>query len=147
MVVEFGGGVSNHCYSMITSGDKPNFGPKPFNFFRFWADNENFLDWVREACNGVYHGSAMFILCNKLKAVKATLKKINGNQFNCLSQRVVKARLELEQVQSQLLSFPSVELVSKERECLHHYLSLVTFQRPWSWSRCKVSFFPPLVLS
>lgn len=78
----------------------------------------------------MYHGSTMFILCNKLKAVKATLKKINGNQFNCLSQRVLKARMELEQVQNQLLSFSRVELVSKERECLHHYLSLVTFQCP-----------------
>lgn len=29
--------------TMITFGDKPNFGPKPFNFFRFWADNGNFL--------------------------------------------------------------------------------------------------------
>lgn len=116
--------------TMITFGDKPNFGPKPFNFFRFWADNGNVLDWVREAWNGVYHGSTMFILCNKLKAVKATLKEINGNQFNCLSQRVLKARMELEPGQSQLLSFPSVELVSKERECLHHYLSLVTFQCP-----------------
>lgn len=37
-------GISHHCPSYISFGEKLNFGPIPFKFFRYWADHKNFLE-------------------------------------------------------------------------------------------------------
>ena len=79
-------GTSNHCPVQVSLGDKPNFGPKPFKLFNYWADREDFLDWVMEAWDGDFYGSPMFTLYSKLEAVKARFKMENQNIFSCNSQ-------------------------------------------------------------
>lgn len=38
-------GVFDHSAMVILIGKQKNFGPKPFKFFGFWAEHENFLSW------------------------------------------------------------------------------------------------------
>jgi hypothetical protein len=39
-------GISDHSPALISVEQNSSFGPKPFKFFNFWADHNNFLDWV-----------------------------------------------------------------------------------------------------
>lgn len=38
--------ISDHSPALVTVGLEKNFGPKPFKFFNFWTDHEDFLNWV-----------------------------------------------------------------------------------------------------
>ena len=141
LVVKFGGpGISDHCYAIVTFGNKHNFGPKPFKFFKFWAEHKNFFDWVSEAWSGISYGTPMYILCSKLKAVKASLKKRYGIHFNGLPQRVLKARMELEQVQSLLLSSPSADLINNVKECSHHFISLSNAEESFMKQKARINW-------
>lgn len=37
------GGMSDHSPAVISVGKFQTFGPKPFKFFGYWSENENFL--------------------------------------------------------------------------------------------------------
>lgn len=68
------GGISDHSLSVISVGKLQSFGPKPFKFFGYWAENENFLNWVAEGWNIRIEGVPMFKLYAKIKSLKGILK-------------------------------------------------------------------------
>jgi hypothetical protein len=39
-------GVLDHSPSVITVGRLKSFGPCPFKFFSYWAENPDFLSWM-----------------------------------------------------------------------------------------------------
>ncbi|KAL0002802.1 hypothetical protein SO802_016583 [Lithocarpus litseifolius] len=66
---------------MLSFGDKLEFGPKLFMFLRFWADNENFLDWVREAWNDMDGTRKRITIDSDSYAVrKSSLRRRNGTR-------------------------------------------------------------------
>ena len=56
-------------------------------------------------CQGV-QGVPIFKLNAKLKAIKKALKRKSKDVFGCLSQKVLRARMELELVQNSILQKP-----------------------------------------
>jgi hypothetical protein len=102
-----------------------SFGPKPFKFFNFWAEHRQFLDWVAEGWRFEITGYAMFRLYSKLKAVKRILKIKNLDVFGGIGQKVSQARSKLAQAQADfLISGGDPDCHRKERECLHHFISI-----------------------
>jgi len=38
-------GLSNHSPALICVAKVGSFGPKPFKFFNFWTEHNQFMDW------------------------------------------------------------------------------------------------------
>lgn len=63
--IEFQVGVlSNHSLVVISLGKLKSFGPKPFKYFGFWSEHEEFLNWVEEGWKIIVEGgSYVQIIC------------------------------------------------------------------------------------
>lgn len=70
-------------------------------------------------------GVPMFKLYAKLKAMKKILKANNEELYGGIKQRVIQARVRLDQAQREVLSSLSkAACVREEKECLHEYISI-----------------------
>ena len=64
---------------------------RPFRFMEMWTHHDTFLDLVKEVwCENVY-GSTSFVLCHKLKLLKAKLKKRNWEVLGNLNSKILLA--------------------------------------------------------
>lgn len=58
-------------------GERKDGNPKPIRFFYMWTEHKDFLNVAKEVWNNPIHGDPLFIVVQKLKAVKMKLKKWN----------------------------------------------------------------------
>ncbi|XP_030441239.2 uncharacterized protein LOC115663369 [Syzygium oleosum] len=98
-------GISDHS-PMVLRILLPHNSKKPFKFFNFWTSHPKFLDLVEQAWDTPIVGTPMFIICCKLRALKAKLKQLNRSSFSDISLRTEQARSELYAVQSALEQHP-----------------------------------------
>jgi len=70
-------GVSDRSPALVTIAKLVSYGPKPFKYFNFWSDHQNFLQWIDEGWRVDVEGFSMFRLYTRLKSVKAVLKTKN----------------------------------------------------------------------
>ncbi|KAE8665873.1 Endoplasmic reticulum-adenine nucleotide transporter 1 [Hibiscus syriacus] len=77
--------------------------PRPFKFFHFWPNNPEFFRVVED----------YWKLNAELKRLKVPLKALNRENYSELSKRIDGVRMELEEVQKLVLSFPFVENKSR----------------------------------
>jgi hypothetical protein len=118
-------GISDHSSAVISIGKMQSFGPKPFKFFNYWVEHKDFLSWVKEGWDFQVDGFPMYQLYSKLKVVKIVLKRQNLVCFGNLQRRVMEARDNLDLAQKKVIeSCGSAACMSKERECLHAYVSI-----------------------
>jgi len=118
-------GLSDHSPSLVSVAKYVSYRPKPFKFFNFWVKHAQFLDWVDEGWKIEVTGYAMFRLYYRLNLLKIFSRSKNLEVFGGLSQKVVQARQNLAIAQSEFLSSGgSIACQRKERECLHHFISI-----------------------
>jgi hypothetical protein len=132
-------GVLNHSPILVYVQQFISYGPKPFKFFKFWANHPQFLDWIAEGWSINVEGYSMFRLYSKLKTVKRILKVKNLEVFGGLGQRVTQARRELAAAQAAFLfSHGDAAWLQKEIECLHVLISITAaeknFLKQKSWN-------------
>jgi hypothetical protein len=114
--------VSDHAACFVYSQANVNSDPKQFKFINFWTDHPKFMQLVSTVWSQEIHGFPMFSLYQKLKSLKAELKKFNKDLFGGLSVRVQKARDDLER---RLLLCPGHSiLLQLEKEKNHCFMSL-----------------------
>ncbi|KAE8729631.1 hypothetical protein F3Y22_tig00003480pilonHSYRG00012 [Hibiscus syriacus] len=98
-------GPSNHCMALVwLSKDIQTNHPKPFKFFNFWANHQNFLTGVQKSWQQATHGNPMHILFHKLKRLKPCLQYLNKDFYIDISARVKLKKAELENIQISTLS-------------------------------------------
>ncbi|XP_059639491.1 uncharacterized protein LOC132281844 [Cornus florida] len=120
-------GISDYSPMVVRFGNLTLKRNVPFRFFNFWTLHPAFVlivsyEWQRE-----FHGSKMFILAQKLRAIKKTLKQLNKSAYSDISARVAACRVELSLCQRSLDMFPlddSLKLNEKELACKFTELSL-----------------------
>lgn len=72
---------SDHFLILLDCGDFHG-GSRPFKFENMWLKSEAFVDKVKQWWDSyLFQGSPSFILVNKLKALKADLKRWNEDIF------------------------------------------------------------------
>ena len=82
--------ISDHCPLLLEAG-AVRCGWSAFNFENMWLKVEGFVDRVQQWWNGYsFGGLPSFILAQKLKALKADLKKWNKEEFGDLAFRKKK---------------------------------------------------------
>ncbi|KAJ8505060.1 hypothetical protein OPV22_005946 [Ensete ventricosum] len=96
---------------------------KPFRFFNMWSSHPKFLEVIKSAWDINVFGSPPYILCQKLKACKAALKKWNSTTFGNINDRVQLCKKELMAVQSELNLQPlDANLIYKEAAARNNFM-------------------------
>lgn len=68
----------DHCASIADFGNPFQMKDEPFKIFNFLTKHEQFLNTVRDVWrNTEIRGCKMFILTQKLRVLKAALRKLN----------------------------------------------------------------------
>ena len=79
--------LSNH-YPLLLEAGVVRHGQNAFKFENMWLKIKSFVDKVKQLWDGYsFVGSPSFILAQKLKALKANLKKWNREEFGDLAFR------------------------------------------------------------
>ncbi|XP_075645334.1 uncharacterized protein LOC142616347 [Castanea sativa] len=87
--------LSDHCPLLLEAGGVWR-GRSAFKFENMWLKDEGFVDRVKQWWDGYsFEGSPSFILAQKLKALKADLKKWNREEFGDLAFRKKNKLTEL----------------------------------------------------
>jgi hypothetical protein len=104
-------------------------------------EHVNYLDWVATGWGVDVQGYAMYQLYTRLKFVKAILKEKNTTVFWGISLRVERARHDLASARTGFMeSRGSCEWLIKEKECMHHYLSLVKVEENFLRQKSRVQW-------
>ncbi|XP_060190867.1 uncharacterized protein LOC132620191 [Lycium barbarum] len=96
--------ISDHAPMIITLKDDEPCIKIPFKFFNVWADHDQFLTLVDEAWEG--------------RVALEAMKNINKVEFKDTTGKIVQARIELQDVQTKLVSHYSDQLVNDEKAIL-----------------------------
>ncbi|XP_028063083.1 uncharacterized protein LOC114266401 [Camellia sinensis] len=98
---------------------------KPFKFFDFLRDHEDFIPSVSSVWCKLLRGSPMFRIFQKLKAIKPVLKAFNKREYSEISTRVNHAKSTLENAQIKLDKDPlNTVLQNLERDAYSKYVDL-----------------------
>lgn len=90
--------VSDHCALMLMTRCE-DWGPKPFRFINEWLHDPGFKEKVHESWSeGGIQGWASFVVKEKLKRLRETLKVWNREQFGNMDQKVELLREELKKL-------------------------------------------------
>jgi len=82
--------VYDHCPLVLKNGGW-NWGPTPFRFNNFWLQNRDFKGVVEEAWrNQNVSGWMSFVLKEKLKCLKVTLKEWSKGEYGGMEERLVR---------------------------------------------------------
>ncbi|CAL0325442.1 unnamed protein product [Lupinus luteus] len=79
---------SDHC-PILLKNDVPDWGPSPFRTNNCWFSDSEFGKFVEEEWNNLVVSSrSSFVLKEKLKCLKMSLKSWNKNHFGLLDKRI-----------------------------------------------------------
>jgi hypothetical protein len=93
--------ISDHCPIWLECS-RLNWGPKPFKFFNCWLQHPDFLEVVKNCWEKAnIQGKRAYILKEKLKIVKETLKVWNKEVFGIIDLNLEKTVQELNELEDQ----------------------------------------------
>lgn len=87
MVEYLSSGLSDHSPLVIRGDIQIRQGGRPFKFFNYMAEHQDFGQVVREGWNTTVKEHAMFELWENLKYVKIGLKKLQSREFAKLERK------------------------------------------------------------
>ncbi|XP_020252239.1 uncharacterized protein LOC109829580 [Asparagus officinalis] len=124
---------SDHSPAVISVYEDKIQGKKPFKFFKMWTKHADFIPTVSAVWGDSVRGCNMFSVYSKLKKLKESLKGLNKRHFSNISEQVLRAKAEVDEVQMKLQSDPlNSELIRQEKCCISKYSKLFA---------CELSFY------
>lgn len=107
------GGVSDHARCLIKLSDIHDESRKPFRYFNFLADNEEFIPSIRDSWKSsarLHHSrTALSDFHMKLKLLKPILRVINHSHYGDITNRTKQAFEKLCECQNRVLVYFSSE--------------------------------------
>ncbi|XP_077251756.1 uncharacterized protein LOC143890977 [Tasmannia lanceolata] len=133
-------GLSDHSPLIVQMGQDNAKRKTPFRFLNMWLDDLSLYEVVEKALATKIKGNPMFRVVKKLKAVKESIKTWNRNIFGRVDNQLPIAKLDLDNIQSQLASDPANPLLkSKEFEAKQNVISLSNLEEiPTLLSSCSL---------
>ncbi|KAM6551594.1 hypothetical protein CsatB_001402 [Cannabis sativa] len=99
-------GTFDHTPCISSLYPKWKCGKKPFKYFRMWKSHPEYDKRVEMTWRKVIHGTLMYQVVSKLKALKPVLKEINQLGFSDLHATSIQTKKALDEVQSKLQEDP-----------------------------------------
>uniref|UniRef100_A0A1D1ZAL7 LINE-1 reverse transcriptase n=1 Tax=Anthurium amnicola TaxID=1678845 RepID=A0A1D1ZAL7_9ARAE len=122
----------------ITTIDDILKEPKPFKFHSMWTSHPDFLKIVREAWHTHLSGSPMFSFCQKLKSVKAALKRWNMQGFGDIYANISSSKKKLMDIQGQLQLSPlNEDLIYKEKSARSEFSQAILAENMMARQKAK----------
>lgn len=119
---------SNHYPLLLEFKNDDCLFISQFKFLKIWISHPNCINIVKNCWNTQFIGCPMFILNQKLKHLKSTLKVWNKNTFGNVNDQVKQATLKVDSIQTQLDTFDITDdLLEQEKTAqieLEHALYL-----------------------
>jgi hypothetical protein len=107
-----------------------------------WAEHQDFKHILSEQWHVAVYGSSMYVLCRRLKLLKAPLKQLNKLYFAHISERVRRAEDDLEQHQSLLYNDKDNEhLLSRDKKLRLDLINLKSAEKMFYSQKLKCNFF------
>lgn len=75
---------------------------RPFKFFNFIAEHEDFLDVIKDGWMKQVNGMGMENIWTKLKVIKKGLKKLNTIHYQGIDFKVKEIRSQLQSIHEQM---------------------------------------------
>ncbi|XP_060217125.1 uncharacterized protein LOC132644554 [Lycium barbarum] len=110
--------IPDHSRMLLQLYKAPQSGKTPFRFFNIWAEHDQFPRILQEVWMHPVGQTGMKKIWQKLKTLKPRLKDLNVKEFKGVRHNIDKARLTLKNVQAQLGSQCTDELIAKEKQLL-----------------------------
>lgn len=120
-------GVSGHSPGILhlEHPQQQQYAGGRFKFCNFWTQDPLYHELVDEVWSQHVDGILMYQIVQKLKMLKARLKKLHKSNYNSLKARLKTAKQELDDGQCQLQNdLDNVTLQRKEREHYAKYKTL-----------------------
>jgi len=135
------GCLSDHSPCVVSLLERPRAVNRPFRFWNFLADHEDFRDTVRSVWDLEVEGSSQFRFCRKLKLLKSPLKILNERNFGHIASRAERARELLKQAQVQLHShYDDPELCVRVSELRKNALALSKAEMDYFYQLAKCNY-------
>ncbi|GAU10537.1 hypothetical protein TSUD_419470, partial [Trifolium subterraneum] len=94
--------ISDH-YPIWLECNNRNWCPKPFKFNNCWLEHPDFIPFVKASWESMdIHGRKAFILKEKLKRLKESLKKWNHEVFGIMDLNIEKTVKELNEIEEMI---------------------------------------------
>ncbi|XP_011079174.1 uncharacterized protein LOC105162752 [Sesamum indicum] len=134
------GCLSDHSPGIVTIFDHTPTKPKPFRFFNMWAEHPDFLSTVEQRWNLNVEGTTQFILCKRLKALKAELKAFNTQHYSHISTRAKEADIALQDAQNQLENNPGNVTLWELGDLRRKAVFLAEAERHFFYQKAKIHY-------
>lgn len=90
--------ISDHCPVWFVV-DKEDWGPKPLIFNNAWFEDKNFLPFIEYEWNKLkVAGRSDFVLKDKLRLLKGSLRKWNVNVFGKVNLEIKEGVKEINEL-------------------------------------------------
>ncbi|KAL2893943.1 LINE-1 retrotransposable element ORF2 protein [Bienertia sinuspersici] len=87
--------TSDHSPGIISFDQMTNNGNKPFKFYDMWCKHEKFADLIKEAWTFQGNGTPMYVVVQKQKRVKQSMKILNKQFYSQIEERYHEAQKQL----------------------------------------------------
>ncbi|XP_074305658.1 uncharacterized protein LOC141640879 [Silene latifolia] len=132
-------GLSDHSPVVVTVFTERKV-PKRFSFLNSWIEHPDYEATVKSAWKTSKAGSPIFCFFEKLKNVKAALKKLHQSHFSGISDKVKTARQKVKEVQANLLTDPfSSSLILEEKLAVKEFTRLKLIELSILQQRAKIA--------
>ncbi|KFK22273.1 hypothetical protein AALP_AAs69811U000200 [Arabis alpina] len=116
-------GDSDHSPILVTLTNALGTRKSRFNFFSFFTSHPEYIELMDAAWNcSIIASSPMFNLYQRLRSAKCCCKGLNRRSFSNIQSRTKLALEKLENIQRQVLLFPSQSLFQEERAARDNWL-------------------------
>jgi len=136
------GVFSDHSPISVCIGPMYQRKRASFRFFNMWVEHQDYKALLLEKWPVLIYGSPMYVLCRRLKLLKAPLKQLNKFHFAHISERVSRAEVDLEQYQSLLHNDKDNEhLLAQDRRLRLDLVNLKSAEKMFYSQKLKCNFF------
>ncbi|VFQ75853.1 unnamed protein product [Cuscuta campestris] len=114
-------GISDHC-PLIIPNSHCQIKRNEFKYCEMWRLDPSFQAIIKEGWSKQVVGRPMFQILQKLKSLKAPLRKLNRDKFHQINKQVEVIGVELEEIQKHLKdNLEDSELLHKEKQLAKEY--------------------------
>ena len=137
------GAFSDHSPIAVRIGPLHQRNRASFKFFNMWVEHQDYKSLLLQKWHAAtVHGSPMYVLCRRLKLLKAPLKQLNKLHFRHISERVCRAEAELEQHQVLLHNDKDNEhLLAQDKKLRLALVNLKSAEKMFYSQKLKCNFF------
>jgi len=136
------GAFSDHSPISVCIGPIYQRRHTSFKFFNMWAEHQDFKHLLSAQWQVAVYGSPMYVLCRRLKLLKAPLKQLNALHFAHISERVCRVEADLEHHQSLLHNDKDNEhLLARDKKLRLDLINLKLVEKMFYSQKLKCNYF------